>query len=86
VTVTIGPDPFSDTGVSTSGVTSGKTSDTKVKLKFKNIDNAQSYKVSKNSSFDGAEWKPIKDGITVTLKKKTGKQKFYVKFLSNDNV
>ncbi len=84
VSVTQTADSFPDSSVAFSGKSSSvnKKSSTseKVKINFKNAENAVAYMVSTKSSFAGATWKTMAGGVTVKLKKKSGKQNFYIKF------
>jgi subtilisin family serine protease len=82
VTVKVNEDSFSDVKVGfKDDVKSGKTSSTSVRLKFKGAQNAAEYMIAKRNDFSGASWKAYSgNSIKVTLKKKSGKQKFYVKF------
>jgi thermitase len=87
VTVTPRENPFISTKVSFgSDVSSGETDQTEVKLKFKNIGDATQYMVSRHEDFSGAEWKSIKSGVKVKIKKESKKQKFYVKFKNADGI
>lgn len=76
------PNPFTDTRISFHGddVKDGKTSRDKVKIKFHGTGNTVDFMVSRNRDFDGAKWQSVKTGVSVKIKKKSGKQRFYVRF------
>ncbi len=88
VTVTIGENPFAVTKVKfRDGSGSSKTtSKTKIALDFSGIDNATEFIISRSADFSGASWQTIDDSANVTIKKKSGKQKFYIKFRDADGV
>ncbi len=84
VSVSKAADSFPNAGVAFSGksesVTKKSTTSEKVKINFKNAENAVAYMVSTKADFAGASWKAMASGVSVKLKKKSGKQNFYIKF------
>jgi thermitase len=85
VSVTQATNSFPDSGVAFDGknssVTKKSTTSEKVKINFKNAANAVAYMVSTKANFAGASWQPMASRVTVKLKKKSGKQNFYIKFM-----
>ena len=80
-TTTLAPPSNSGNSFSSTDISApDKSKDTEVKLDFDGTENAAYFMVSRHKDFDGSEWKTIKDGVKVDLKKESGKQKFYVKF------
>jgi len=88
VTVTVGENPFAVAKVKfRDGSGSSKTtSKTKISLDFSGIGNSTEFIISKSADFSGASWRAIKDSTKVTIKKKSGKQKFYIKFRNADGI
>lgn len=84
VTVSVGSDSFPGTGISfrSDDVKNGKTAKTKVKIKFNGTESATEYMVSRNSDFAGEAWESLgdRDGVNVSVKQKSGTQKFYARF------
>ncbi len=86
VTVTVSAHSFADTGVSfkKGDVSLGKTSNESVRVKFDDVDHVAYYMVSRHEDFAGAEWRAIRDGVRIDVKKKGGKQRFYFRFKDVD--
>gem|GEM_PF-6464281 len=84
VTVSVGSDLFPATGISfrSDDVKNGKTAKTKVKIKFNGTESATEYMISRNSDFAGEAWESLgdRDGVNVSVKQKSGTQKFYARF------
>ncbi len=81
VTVLIKENVLSTIDISSSD---SKPNKTEAKITFDKVDGAIAYMVSKNKDFDGEQWKPMENSVKVKLKKKSGKQKFYIKFKDSD--
>ncbi|MEI6587470.1 MAG: FN3 associated domain-containing protein [Candidatus Moraniibacteriota bacterium] len=77
---------FIDTAVSfSSDVKDGKTNKEKIAIKFKNIADATKFIVSHHRNFSGADWKSIKDKVTIRFDNSEKiKRTYYVKFSTVD--